>query len=92
MKFFTKFGFDVQSFSAATFFCTYELTKNVLKPRTSSTMFPFVHMCAATLGEVVSYHQPFNSQDLISNSPYCLLYSPCNVSLKNLVLDQLIIP
>ena len=60
MKFFTKFGFDVQSFSAATFFCTYELTKNVLKPRTSSTMFPFVHMCAATLGEVVSYHQPFN--------------------------------
>ena len=56
MKFFTKFGFDVQSFSAATFFCTYELTKNVLKPRTSSTMFPFVHMCAATLGEVVSYH------------------------------------
>ena len=55
MKFFTKFGFDVQSLSAATFFCTYELTKNVLKPRTSSTMFPFVHMCAATLGEVVSY-------------------------------------
>lgn len=40
--------------AAATFFCTYELTKNVLKPRTSSTMFPFVHMCAATLGEVVS--------------------------------------
>ena len=60
MKFFTKFGFDVQSLSAATFFCTYELTKNVLKPRTSSTMFPFVHMCAATLGEVVSYHLLFN--------------------------------
>ena len=35
---------------------------------------------------------PFNSQDLISNSPYCLLYSSCNVSLENLVLDQLIIP
>lgn len=40
--------------AAATFFCTYELTKNVLKPRTSSKMFPFVHMFAATLGEVVS--------------------------------------
>ncbi|PFX17398.1 S-adenosylmethionine mitochondrial carrier protein [Stylophora pistillata] len=38
--------------AAATFFCTYELTKNVLKPRTSSKMFPFVHMFAATLGEV----------------------------------------
>ena len=35
---------------------------------------------------------PLNSQDLISNSPYCLLYSSCNVSLENLVLDQLIIP
>ena len=31
-------------------------------------------------------------QDLISNSPYCLLYSSCDISLKNLVLDQLIIP
>ena len=39
---------------AATFFCSYELTKNLLKPRTSSTMFPFVHMFAATVGEVVS--------------------------------------
>ena len=34
---------------------------------------------------------PFNSQDLISNSPYCLPYSSCDVSLDNLVLDQLII-
>lgn len=40
--------------SAATFFCSYELTKNVLKPHVSSTMFPFVHMFAATIGEVVS--------------------------------------
>ncbi|KAL9960670.1 hypothetical protein ACROYT_G034156 [Oculina patagonica] len=40
--------------AAATFFCSYELTKNLLKPRTSSTMFPFVHMFAATVGEVVS--------------------------------------
>ena len=35
---------------------------------------------------------PFNSHDLISNSPYCLPYSSCDVSLENLVLDQLIIP
>ena len=35
---------------------------------------------------------PFHSQDLIRNSPYCLLYSSCGVSSENLVLDQLIIP
>ena len=35
---------------------------------------------------------PFNSQDLISNSPYCLPYNSYNVSSENLVLDQLIIP
>ena len=29
---------------------------------------------------------------MISYSPYCLLYSSCDVSLENLVLDQLIIP
>ena len=33
-----------------------------------------------------------NSQDLISNSPYCLSYSSCDVSLEILVLDQLTIP
>ena len=36
--------------------------------------------------------QPLNSQDLTSNSPYCLPYSSYDVSLENLVLDQLIIP
>ena len=36
--------------------------------------------------------QPLNSQDLISNSPYCLPYSSYDVSLENLVLDQLLIP
>ena len=36
--------------------------------------------------------QPFNSQDLFSNSPYCLPYSSCDASLENLVLEQLIIP
>ena len=34
----------------------------------------------------------FNSQDLCSNSPYCLPYSSFDVSLENLVLDQLIRP
>ena len=34
----------------------------------------------------------FNSQDLICNSPYCLLYSSCDFIWENLVLDQLIIP
>ena len=33
-----------------------------------------------------------NSKDLIGNSPYCLPYSSCGVSLENLVLDQLLIP
>ena len=35
--------------------------------------------------------QSFNSHDLIGNSPYCLSYSSCDVSLENLGLDQLII-
>ena len=39
-----------------------------------------------------SKHVPFNSQDLISNSPFFLPYSSCDVSLENLGLDQLIIP
>ena len=34
----------------------------------------------------------FNSQDLISNSPHCLLYNSDDVSLENLELDQLILP
>ena len=32
---------------------------------------------------------PFNSQDLLSNSTYCLPYSSCDISFENLVLDQL---
>ena len=35
--------------------------------------------------------EPLNSQDLISNSPYCLPYNSHDVILENLVLDQLII-
>ena len=33
----------------------------------------------------------FNSQDLISNSPYYLSYKSCDVSSEHWVLDQLII-
>lgn len=40
--------------SAATFFCCYELTKNLAKPRVSSSMYPVVPMFAATVGEVMS--------------------------------------
>ena len=47
------------------------------------------------LGEKLSrgsgLHQPFNSQDLISNSPSCFLYNLYDVSLENLELDQQII-
>ena len=35
-------------------------------------------------------NSPFNSQ--ICNSPYCQPYNSYNVSLENIVLDQLIIP
>ena len=40
---------------------------------------------------LVVHIELFNTQDLISNSPYCLPYTSCDVSLENLVLDQLII-
>ena len=36
--------------------------------------------------------EPFNSQDLISNSSYCLPYNSCDVCVENLVLDQPLIP
>ena len=36
--------------------------------------------------------EPSNSQDLISTSPYCLLYNSYDVNLENLELDELIIP
>ena len=39
-----------------------------------------------------NFISPFNSQDFISNSPYCLPYNSYDVNLENLVLDQLIIP
>ena len=36
--------------------------------------------------------KPLNSQDLISNSPNCLLYNSYDVTLENLELDQPIVP
>ena len=36
--------------------------------------------------------KPFHSQDLISNSPFCLPYNSYDVSSENLLLDQLLIP
>ena len=35
---------------------------------------------------------PFHPYDLIINSPYCLTYNSCNVTLEYLVLDQIVIP
>ena len=32
----------------------------------------------------------FHSQDLINNSPYCLLYNSYGVSVENLELDKLV--
>ena len=35
---------------------------------------------------------PFNTQNLISNSPYCLPYNSYDVSSEKLELDQPLIP
>ena len=40
----------------------------------------------------VSRVNPLTSKISFSNSPYCLPYSSCDVSLENLVMDRLIIP
>ena len=45
-----------------------------------------------TFFSLLWHTQTFNSQDLISNSPYCQSYSSCDVCLENLVLDHLIFP
>ena len=36
--------------------------------------------------------QSFHSKDIICSSPYCLPYNSQDISLENLVLDQLIVP
>ena len=43
------------------------------------------------LGIQVGVIRSLNSQDLVSNSPYCLQYSSCDISFENLVLDQRLI-
>ena len=43
------------------------------------------------LGIQVGVIRSLNSQDLVSNSPYCLQYSSCDISFENLVLDQQLI-
>ena len=40
----------------------------------------------------VSRVNPLTPKISFSNSPYCLPYSSCDVSLENLVMDRLIIP
>ena len=35
--------------------------------------------------------EPFNSQNFMSNPPYCLPYNLCDVKFENLELDQPII-
>ena len=52
--------------------------------------FTVVYLAAKPLNRS-NANYPFHSEDLISNSPYCLLYNSTDVILKNLVLDQLII-
>ena len=44
---------NVSLCAAATFFCTYELTKAVLSSRVPQEYVFFVHMLAASAGEVV---------------------------------------
>ena len=41
---------------------------------------------------MINLGQPFNYQDLISSSPYCLLYNSYDVGLESLVSDQPKIP
>ena len=39
--------------------------------------------------EEVKHHLTLHSQDLFSNSPYCLSYNSYDTGTDNLVLDQL---
>ena len=42
------------NFTAATFFCTYEIVKSSSKSWIPNVSAPYVHMGAASLGELVS--------------------------------------
>ena len=51
-----------------------------------------LHQKAAILEDALEKEKiPFQSQDLISNSPDCPSYNSYDISLENLVLDQLTI-
>ena len=52
----------------------------------------FLHKYAPAPPPFVSREKEMNSQDLISNSPYCLPYNCYDVNLGNLVLNQPTIP
>ena len=76
-----------------TYNCSNLLFVNPILATASNVYSAPVVIFTSTL-QFISFveYQPFNFQDLISNSLYCLPYSSCDVSLENLGLDQLIIP
>ena len=49
-------------------------------------------VCISQAWPLVPQRWPFNSQDFIGNSPYCLPKDSHYVSLENLISDQLVIP
>ena len=49
-------------------------------------------VCISQAWPLVPQRWPFNSQDFIGNSPYCLPKDSHYVSLENLVSDQSVIP
>ena len=60
----------------------------------SQIFFLFLFFCSNLIFTFIKQSPllSFNSQDLISSSPYCLSYKSCDVSSEHWVLDQLIIP
>ena len=69
--------------------CTVIRHQTVVKTKVTHSAVPCVPPFCSY--QVICDLEPFNSQDLLSNSPYCLPYKSCNVSLENLVLDQLMV-
>ena len=65
------------------------LQEEFVEQSTASITWFIIMTLVCDLGVIF---EPFQSQDLISNSPYHLLYNSYDVSSENLVLDQLIIP
>ena len=67
--------------------CRQNLFSNTLF-ETSHNLYSAAQKCTQHL----AVNPACNSQDLISNSPYCLPNNSPFASLENLVLDQLVIP